>query len=200
MMKLNPSKTINELITVLAYVMDVDENRKLYHTWRVSILSALLAEKLVTPKKLKEIFYAAVLHDVGGVGFPYHIIHYLKRNDKTSQNILLSHPIIAAQLISNIPKLTTVAKLILDHHEWINGHGYPRAKTRNSIPLGSQIIRIADSVDIAIQSGKFSTLKKLRNRLSLNVNQEYTPALFKRIIQILENKNFFYKLLYLHLL
>ena len=193
-MKINPSKTINELITVLAYVIDVDENKKLYHTGRVSILSSLLAKELVTPKKLKEIFYAAVLHDVGGVGLPYHIIHYLKRSDKASQNMLLSHPIIGAQLVSNIPKLTPVAKLILDHHEWIDGHGYPRAKTKNNIPLGSQIIRISDSADIAIQTGHFPKLKDLKKHLALNIDREYPKALFNYMAQILQTKKFFYEI------
>lgn len=193
-MKINSSRTINELITVVAYVADVEENRKLFHTWRVAILSALLAKKILNPAKTKEVFYAAILHDVGGVGYPYHIIHYLKRKDKASQNILLSHPIVGAQLVSNIPRLTAVAKLILDHHEWINGHGYPRAKSNNSIPLGSKIIRLADSVDIAIQTRRFPKFKDLKNHLALNIDKEYPRSLFNRMMRILEEKRLFYRI------
>jgi len=193
-MNLNPTKTIHELITTLAYVNDMDENKKVYHTHRVSILSALIAKNRVSRQKLKEIFYAAVLHDVGGVGFPHHIIHYLKRNDKNSKNILLSHPIIGAQLVSAIPRMTGAAKLILDHHEWVNGSGYPRGKTERYIPGGAQIIRIADAIDIAIQMNRFPTLDKLKEYLSQNINKEYTLELFNAAIKVLGENKLFYNL------
>ncbi|RJP27940.1 MAG: HD-GYP domain-containing protein [Candidatus Omnitrophota bacterium] len=194
-MKINPTKTINELITVLAYITDIDEKKKSYHTWRVAILSCKIAEKLVSQRELRRIFYAAVLHDIGGAGFPYNILHYLKKKDKESQNILFSHPILGAQLVSNIPQMTPVAKLILDHHEWVNGHGYPRGKTNKFIPIGSKIIRIADSIDIAIQTGRFKEMGPLLKHLSTNVNKEYSYDLFSKARQVLSKGNFYRKLL-----
>ena len=185
-MRVNPSQTINELITILAYVNDIDESRKLYHSHRVAILSAYIAKSLVSANKRREIFYGAVLHDIGGVGYPYHIIHYLRKNNKENRNILLSHPLIGAQLVSTIPKLTPVAKLILDHHEWANGQGYPRGKTLKFIPLGSQIIRIADSIDIAIQTGRIHNLNNLKIALEKNIDKEYSKNLFNHSIKVLK--------------
>jgi HD-GYP domain-containing protein (c-di-GMP phosphodiesterase class II) len=190
--KINPTKTINELITVMAYVADIEKNKKIYHAWRVAMLSAAFAQNIVTPRNLKEIFYAALLHDIGAVGFPFHIIHYLKRNDKISRNILLSHPIVGAHLVSNIPQMNNVAKLILDHHEWINGKGYPRSKTQKYIPFGSQVIRLADSVDILLHTGRYSDLKEMKNRMSLNIDKEYSKRLFNRAFGILKKNRFFY--------
>ena len=191
-MRTNPTKTINELITALSYIIDTEGNKHIYHSWSVSILSVHIAKNLVGPKKLKNIFYAALLHDVGGVEFSHHIIHYLQRKDKASRNLLLSHPIIGAQLISNIPQMNSVAKLILDHHEWINGRGYPRAKTQKYIPFGSQVIRISDSIDILLQTAQLSKLKELEDKMSLNINKEYSPDLFKRAFEILKKYRFFY--------
>ncbi|MDD5154902.1 MAG: HD domain-containing protein, partial [Candidatus Omnitrophica bacterium] len=164
----DPTKTINELINIITYITDIEEDKKIYHSWRVAVLAAKISDHKENPKKLKDIFYAGMLHDIGGVGFPYHIIHYLQRNDKTSRSILLSHPIVGAQLVSGIPQMAESAKLILDHHEWINGQGYPRAKSGNSIAQGSQMIRIADSIDILLQSGRRYTLKELRSRMAEN--------------------------------
>jgi len=166
-MKINPSKTVNELVSALSYVADIERGKNIYHAWRVAILSTRFAKNRVGSQALKYIFYASLLHDIGGIGFPYHIIHYLKRNDKMSRHVLLSHPIIGAQLVSNIPEMSEVAKLILDHHEWVNGRGYPRQKTKNNIPFGSQVIRLADSLDIALQTGRYHNLKKLEDKLSL---------------------------------
>jgi len=193
-MKINPAETVNELITGLTYIIDIEEKKRNYHAWRVAILSASFAKNILSLQKLKELFYASLLHDIGGVGLFRHIIHYLKSNDKASRDILLSHPIIGAQLVSNIPRMATVAKLILDHHEWINGKGYPRAKLQKYIPWGSQVIRISDSIDIALQSSHHLKLKELQNKMSLTVNKEYSKGLFSRTFTILKRNRFFYKI------
>lgn len=193
-MKINPPKTIDELITTLSCVIDIDEGRKNYHSWRVAILSTLCAKNSLSPEQLKYLFYAALLHDIGGVGFTIHIIHYLKRRDKASYNILLSHPIIGAELISKIPQMGPAAKFISDHHEWIDGHGYPGAKQGKFIPWGSQVIRIADSIDIFLQIGRIRKLKALKDKMSLNINKEYSQKLFLRAFSILKKNRLFYKI------
>ncbi|MGB4520905.1 MAG: HD domain-containing phosphohydrolase [Candidatus Omnitrophota bacterium] len=193
-MRVNPTKTVNELVVVLSYVIDIVEKKKNYHSWRVAIISSLSAKNACLPWQLKYIFYASLLHDIGGIGFPTHIIHYLKRTDKTSRSILLSHPIISAQLIYNIPKMNPAAKLILDHHEWINGMGYPRAKTEKDIPWGSQIIRIADSVDIYLQAKNTKKLNNLKNTLSMNIGKEYSKEIFNRTFSVLKQNALFYKI------
>lgn len=197
-MKINPTKTVNELITIIAYVIDIEKNKNIYHNWRVSTLSARFAQNTVSSKKLKDIFYASLLHDIGGAGFSYHIIHYLKRTNQTSQKLLLSHPIIGAQLVSHIPEMTPASKLVLDHHEWINGEGYPRAKTEKDIPWGSQVIRLADSMDIALQTGRFFRLKELKDKMSCNIHKEYSKKLFDRAFNILKQDRFFYRILKRH--
>lgn len=194
-MQINPTKTVNELISVLAFIADIAENKKTYHAWRVAILSSQLAKNKVSPQDLKNIFYASILHDIGAVGLPNHIIHYLQRNDKITHNILLSHPIIGAQLVSNIPQMTPAAKLIIDHHEWINGKGYPRGKKEKSIPWGSQVIRLADSIDIALQTNRFKRLIELKDKMLFNVSCEYSKKLFGRALNILKKDRFFYKIL-----
>jgi len=193
-MIINPTKTVNELVTVLPYIIDIEDKKKIYHSWRVAIISGYCAQKFIKPQQLKQLFYAALLHDIGGVGFPIHIIHYLKRTDKTSRNVLLSHPIIGAQLISNMPQMNPVAKLVLDHHEWINGMGYPRAKIKKDIPWGSQVIRIADSIDIALQIGHVKNFLELKDELAKNINREYTKDLFLRTFDALKRNRLFHRI------
>ncbi len=193
-MKINPAKTVNELINTISYVTNIEGGKNIYHAWRVAILSVKFARKKTDPRLLKYIFYAGLLHDIGGAGFPHHIIHYLKRNDKMSWNVLLSHPIIGAQLVSNIPGMTEVVKLILNHHEWINGSGYPRAKTKKYIPLGSQIIRMGDAIDILLQTDRYHNLKEIKDKLSLNIGREYSQDLFAAGLKVLKEDGLFNKI------
>lgn len=193
-MKINPTKTVNELFTTLSYIIDIENNRKIYHAWRVAIISANIAKNLLNAQKQKEVFYASLMHDIAGVEFPHHIINYLKLKDKASRNILLSHPVIGAQIISTIPKMSNVAKFILDHHEWINGMGYPRAKVEKNIPLGAQVIRAADAFDIALQSHKFPSIKELKNKLKPNAGKEYPKAMFVKALKAMEKDGLFKKI------
>lgn len=193
-MKTNPTQTIDELITALSFIIDVEEKKEFYHAWRVAILAAKFSSK-VGPKKRKEIFYAALLHDVGGIGLVRHIIHFLKQENKNNRNALLSHPIIGAQLVSIIPRMNPSAKLILDHHEWFNGLGYPRGKINKYIPLGSQLIRAADSIDIAMRYKRYKKLKTARIRIMESANKEISKNISTLAINTLKKQRFFYTIL-----
>lgn len=193
-MKTNPTQTIDELITALSFIIDVEEKKEFYHAWRVAILAAKFSSK-VGPKKRKEIFYATLLHDVGGMGLVRHIIHFLKRENKNNRNALLSHPIIGAQLVSIIPRMSPSAKLILDHHEWFNGLGYPRGKINKYIPLGSQLIRAADSIDIAMRYKRYKKLKAIRIRIMESANKEISKNISTLAINTLKKQRFFYTIL-----
>lgn len=190
-MQINPDKTINELFTALSYIIDIVGNKNIYHAWRVAVLSTRIAKDTVGAEELKNIFYASLLNDIGAVEFSHHIAYYLKRNDDASRSILLSHPIIAAQLISTIPNMAGAAKLILDHHEWANGTGYPRSRVKEDIPYGSQVIRISDSIDIALRSRRAPSLNELKQKLSLNTDKEYSRELFNHAFGVLNKNGFF---------
>lgn len=187
-MKINPTKTVNELAVAISYVTDMEGRNNIYHAWRVAMLASAIAKSKLGPEGLKRVFYAGLLHDIGGAGFPFHIIHYLARRDKLSRQILLSHPIIGAQAVSDIPRLAEVAKIILDHHEWFNGQGYPRGKAGKHIACGSQLIRVADAIDICLHSGCGRNFKKLQEKLSLTVSKEYPQGLFSLACRRLKEK------------
>jgi len=190
-MQINPDKTINELFAALSYIIEIVGSKNIYHAWRTAILSTRIAKDALGAEEIKNIFYAGLLNDAGAVGFTHHIVYYLKRNDDTSRSLLLSHPIITAQLISTIPNMASCAKLILDHHEHINGTGYPRAKAQEDIPYGSQVARIADSIDIALQGSRSLSLNELKQKLTLNTEKEYSRELFNHAFEVLNKDNFY---------
>jgi len=196
-MRINPTQTIDELITALSFIIDVEGNKKLYHAWRVAILAAKFANNLNANKR-KKVFYAALLHDVGAVGLARHIVHFLRQEIKRSQPVLLSHPIIGAQLVSTMPKMTAVAKLILDHHEWFNGFGYPRGKAKKYISYGAQLLRAADTIDIYLRSNRFRRLNAIETKIRSLADKEISRNLSEIAISSLKKQKIFNKLLNLN--
>ncbi len=188
-MDINTTRTINELVSAIAYVLDVmSEGTNLYHSWRVSIFASQFA-KAVVPDDRKTIFYAALLHDIGYLALPEHITHYLfTREDPTQDPVILSHPIIGAELTSQIPNLSTIAKLILNHHEWYNGRGYPLGKQRNEIPLGAQIILLADQLDMLMRSGSAAGTKAIEKEISSWSNERVSAELLEAAVRVIRDE------------
>ncbi len=85
-----------------------------------------------------------MLHGVGKINVPEKILNKPdKLNDDEFEEIK-KHPLTAALLMANIPKLKKIAKIILHHHERYDGLGYPMGLAEEQIPFTSRIIAIAD--------------------------------------------------------
>lgn len=190
-MEINASRVINDLISAMAYVVDVlNENVSLYHSWRVSIFASEFA-RVILPEERKNIFYASLLHDIGYLALPNHISHYLSiREDPNKDLIVLSHPIIGAQITSQIPTLAITAKLILTHHEWYNGKGYPMGRQRNEIPMAAQIILLADQFDLALRFDSVHSARDLEKVVSLWSNERASSGLIEAALSVSKQKEF----------
>lgn len=191
-MEINTTRTMNELVSAIAYVLDVmSEGTNLYHSWRVSIFASQFA-KAVAPDERKTIFYASLLHDIGYLALPEHITHYLFMLEDPAQDpIVLSHPIIGAELTSQIPNLSMIAKLILNHHEWYNGKGYPLGRQRNEIPLGSQIILLSDQIDMLMRDESVRGIKAVEKEMSAWSNERASADLIDAAIKVLGDGGLF---------
>ncbi|MFA5165522.1 MAG: HD domain-containing phosphohydrolase [Candidatus Omnitrophota bacterium] len=185
-MEINTTRTINELVSAIAYVLDVmSEGTNLYHSWRVGIFSSEFA-KTIDPGERKDIFYASLLHDIGYLALPEHITHYLFTHEDPRQNpIILSHTIIGAELTSQIPNLSTIAKLILNHHEWYNGKGYPLGRQRNEIPLGAQVIQIADQLDLLLRDESVRGIADVEKAMISWKNERASEELVDTVLDIM---------------
>ena len=159
-MSIDNKKAWKELITALALVLDLQEDLNYYHAWRVAVISALLAEEII-PDQKSDIFIAGLLHDVGAMSLPNHMTRYPSMSEQILHPIIRSHTIIGAQIVSDFPGFEKAPSLILDHHEYWNGHGYPRAKKGKEIVAGAQLIRAADTFDIIFQTHPEKTLPQI---------------------------------------
>ncbi|MBC8548587.1 MAG: HD domain-containing protein [Candidatus Brocadiales bacterium] len=192
-MSIDNEKAWKELITALALVLDLQEDLNYYHAWRVAVISTLLAEEIL-PEQKSDIFIAGLLHDVGAMSLPNHMTRYPSTSEQILHPIIRSHTIIGAQIVSDFPGFERVPSLILDHHEYWNGHGYPRAKKGKEIVEGAQLIRAADTFDIIFQIHPEKTLSEILNDMSELVNKEFNKSIFSSLKKIMIDGNLFHDL------
>ena len=192
-MSIDNKKAWKELITALALVLDLQEDLNYYHAWRVAVISTLLAEEIL-PEQKSDIFIAGLLHDVGAMSLPNHMTRYPSTSEQILHPIIRSHTIIGAQIVSDFPGFEKVPSLILDHHEYWNGHGYPRAKKGKEIVAGAQLIRAADTFDIIFQTHPEKTLSEILNDMNELVNKEFNKPIFSSLKNIMIDGNLFHDL------
>ncbi len=142
---------IDELIKSLLVLADVVEARDPYtggHVWRVSQFSKLLAVKMgCSEKEAIQISLGGFLHDLGKVGIPDGILLKQGKLSEAEYAVIKTHPIIGKKLISSHPLSEMVCKSIVEHHEYINGQGYPRGLSGDEISFAAKIVGVVDMLD-----------------------------------------------------
>lgn len=141
----------NELIKSLLVLADVVEARDPYtggHIWRVSQFSKLLAVKIGLPEKeAVQISLGGYLHDLGKVAIPDHILRKEGKLTDDEYAIIKTHPTIGKELIAPHPLSELVSRPIVEHHERLDGKGYPNGLTGTEISLSAKIIGTVDVLD-----------------------------------------------------
>jgi len=188
-MSIDNEKAWKELITALALVLDLQEDLNYYHAWRVAVISTLIADEIL-PDEKSDIFIAGLLHDVGAMSLPNHMTRYPSMSEQILHPIIRSHTIIGAQIVSDFPGFEKAPSLILDHHEYWDGHGYPRAKKGKEIVAGAQLIRAADTFDILFQTHPEKTLPQIMNDMNKLVSKEFNKSVFSSLKKIMNDKLF----------
>ncbi len=124
------------------------------HTSRVTDLSMEIAQRMETKSKkkfpgkfLENLHISSLLHDIGKIGVPEHILN--KRSSLTvgERNRIKEHPMIGVNILKSIKELEGAVLGVRYHHERFDGLGYPERLKGEQIPLVASIITVADSFD-----------------------------------------------------
>ncbi|MGB9814063.1 MAG: HD-GYP domain-containing protein [Thermovenabulum sp.] len=191
--KKEKDKFLLELIAALALMMDLDENKKIFHAWRVALLSERMARQIL-PEYKAHIFYAGLLHDIGAISLPEHVVHYTNIKEHFKNPVIFNHPIKGAEIVKEIKPLKIASKMIEHHHENWDGTGYPKGIGGNSINIGGQILRAADTVDILLRETESKNLQVLTHKLEKRRNKEFSDLIFELTAFILKEGDFYLKI------
>lgn len=118
------------------------------HSERVTVLSLMLGRLLkFDVEDLKLLRIGALLHDLGKIGIYNTVLSNDKELTKEEYEMVKQHPIIGEKIIGPIGLPAEVHDIILQHHEWYGGGGYPYGKKGTQISNMARIVTIADSYD-----------------------------------------------------
>ncbi|MGC9070957.1 MAG: HD domain-containing phosphohydrolase [Elusimicrobiales bacterium] len=183
-----------ELVETLARIIDAKDSYTLDHASRARGRAVKLAKKLNVPyQMIKTIEYAALLHDIGKIGINEKILTKPGRLTDEEYKEIKKHPEIAYQILSPIEFLIPVAKIILYHHEWYNGVGYPEGLKGEEIPLGSRIVSVIDAWDAMTSDRPYRkalTKEKAIEELKKGSGKQFDPKVVDAFLELIEEEDF----------
>ncbi len=118
------------------------------HSVQVATYARCLAERLgAVPALREDICAAAALHDIGKIGIPDAILLKPAKLTRDEFEVIKLHPAMGETILEPAGPVRSIATLVLHHHEWHNGTGYPNGLRGADIPFGSKVIQAADCID-----------------------------------------------------
>ena len=131
-----------------SHALDLRDNETGDHSQRVTNLTVALARLLGIPEtEIVHVRRGALLHDIGKLGIPDHILLKPGTLTDTERAIMERHPVLAYELLSPIEFLRPALAIPYGHHEKWDGTGYPRKLAGEAIPFAARIFAVVDVWD-----------------------------------------------------
>jgi len=135
-----------QTVLALARAMDARDSYTADHSQRLAVMASAIARELnCSTDEIQAIEWAALLHDIGKIGVPDHILLKPDSLDDGEWEIMRRHPDIGAEIISPVRRLSRVVPIVRAHQEKFDGSGYPHGFKGEEIPLGARILAVVDS-------------------------------------------------------
>lgn len=139
--------TIQAIMTV-ANTVDAKDDYTKGHSMRVAAYAELMAQRLGwTDEEIQNIYYVAMLHDVGKIGVPDAVLNKPFRLTDLEFRLIKGHTIMGAEILKDFKMFPNVNVGAKYHHERYDGKGYPEGLKAESIPLVARVIGLVDSYD-----------------------------------------------------
>jgi diguanylate cyclase (GGDEF)-like protein len=151
-------------------------------------LAERFAERLgLDPAVRRRVRYTALLQDLGKLALPDSILNERGRLDSEERALLITHPIVAADLLQRFSPLAELAPLVRAHHEWFNGEGYPDGRKGEAIPLETRIVSIVNaffSVSFDLPFKTETTIEEGLEELARSVGIILDPTLTEAFVRM----------------
>jgi putative nucleotidyltransferase with HDIG domain len=144
-------RIFDQLMKSIQAISKIGELRDLYtagHQRRVDQLALAIAKKMQLNHELLEIIHmGSIIHDIGKIYIPYEILSKPDVLNEYEMGIVKTHPQKGHEIIKDIGLPHEVSLMILQHHERLDGSGYPFGLKDHEIILESKILAVADVVE-----------------------------------------------------
>lgn len=141
-------KVLEGAIEAIAMTLEMRDPYTAGHQQRVARLACAIAKEMELPQQqIDGLRIAGLIHDLGKVTVPAEILSKPSKLTETEFSIIKNHPRVAYDILKKIDFPWPVADIVLQHHEYLDGSGYPQGLKGGDILLEARILTVADIVE-----------------------------------------------------
>lgn len=186
----NEHQLFEQTAQALAGAIDAKDEYTHGHSTRVAAYSAEIARQAgKSDEECEDIYFAALLHDVGKIGIPDKIINKQGKLTPEEYAQMQKHPVIGKQILSRISQSPSLSIGANFHHERFDGKGYPMGLKGEDIPEIARIIAVADAYDAMTSKRSYREpypQQEVREELVKGMETQFDPTFAKIMLHLID--------------
>ena len=176
-------------IEALALAIEAKDQTTHDHLRRVRIYAIEIGKELgLSEHELEALRAAALLHDIGKLAVPEHIISKPGRLTPEEFEKMKIHPVVGAEILERVQFPYPVVPVVRSHHEKWDGSGYPSGLKGEDIPLGARILSVVDCLDALASDRQYRKAIPLAEAMEI-VRSESGKSFDPRVVEVLDRRH-----------
>ena len=188
-------KTLGGVIYALTMTVEYRDPYTAGHQQRVSDLASAIAKEMgFSRDKIMGIRMAGVLHDIGKIAIPVEILSKPGRLSKTEFELIKNHSQVGYDILKSIKFPWPLSQIVLQHHERMDGSGYPNGLCGKEILIEAKILGVADVVEAMASHRPYRPalgIDKALEEISINKGKFYDVEAANACLTIFKEKKAF---------
>ena len=183
-------ESVQSILAALANAVEAKDPNTQHHCERMASLAMALGRFAgLGPDLLEAVGYGAVLHDIGKIGVPEHVLLKPGPLDEDDWAHMRRHPGIGAVIVEPLQLGRLVAPIVRAHHERWDGSGYPDRLRGEQIPLGARIVAVVDAYDAITEDRPYRRARspdEAREEINRGAGAQFDPELARAFVESLD--------------
>jgi HD-GYP domain-containing protein (c-di-GMP phosphodiesterase class II) len=190
----NLKKVMDSTVQAITTTIEKRDPYTSGHQQRVADLSRIIAREIgLSDNEIEGIYIAAAIHDIGKISIPAEILSKPIKLSDIEVSLIQAHSQTGYDILKGIEFPWPIAEIVLQHHERLDGSGYPRGLAGDDILMAARIIGVADVVETMASHRPYRPsmgIDKALEEITQNKGVLYTPLVVDACLRIFNNKEF----------
>jgi putative nucleotidyltransferase with HDIG domain len=181
-------RTLTQTISAMATVIEMRDPYTAGHQKRAAHLAnAIALEMGLNGERLHTLNLAALIYEIGKIQIPAEILSKPGKLDETEYGFIKVHAVAGFEILREIDFPWPIAQIVQQHHERLDGSGYPRGLKGDEIMLEARIIAVADVVEAMLSHRPYRTamdVEKVLAEITARSGAAYDPAVVDACVRL----------------
>jgi len=182
-------QTLQDSVYAISRIVEVKDPYTASHQVKVAEIAERVAKEFnFNEEKLKEILWAGLLHDIGKFAVPAELLSKPSKLTDLEYSIIKQHPVAGYRILKEIHRMEKIAEIVWQHHERLDGSGYPRGLRDDEITFEARLLAVVDVIE-AMRSHRPYRPARSKNEIMKELiygkGKKYDPKIVDVVIDLI---------------